>query len=342
MKRSGLATVAVCLLLALSGCVVGPVGSDPAGDATGGGPGDPTATAPPGSDATHATASIPADGTEVTVVEVVDGDTVRIEYDNGTTDTARLLGVDTPEVYGENSPEEFEGVPDTEAGRACLDEYADRASAYAKNRLLGERVTIGFDANEPRRGYYDRLLVYVHHDGGSFNYALVDRGLARVYDSSFERGETFYAAEERAMSDGRGLWSCRDGTPRPAADDETTATASATATPEGDGVVVSRIHADAEGDDAENLNDEYVVLTNRGDESVDLSGWTLEDAAGFTYEFPEGTTIDAGASLTVHVGQGADTETDLYWGRERPTLNNDGETVTIRDASGAVVAERST
>jgi len=307
------ATLACCLLLVASGCVVAP-----GGDAGG------TATAPAGADGTPVTESVPAGGVEVTVVEVVDGDTVRIEYDNGTTDTARLLGVDTPEVYGDNTPGEFEGVPDTEAGRACLDEYADRASAYARDRLLGERVTISFDADEPRRGYYDRLLVYVHHDAGSFNYALVDRGLARVYDSSFERGDSFYAAEGRAMADGRGLWSCRDGTPA------------------GDGVVIARVHADAEGDDAENLNDEYVVVRNRGDEPVDLSGWTLTDAAGFEYGFPEGTTLAANGSATVHVGDGEDTGADLYWGRGRPTLNNDGERVTLRDAGGAVVDERST
>lgn len=335
MARPRLAALACCLLLVFAGCVADPAGSD----TTGGGD---TATAPPGSGGTPVTAAPPADGLRVTVVEVVDGDTFRFEYENGTTDTARLLGVDTPEIYGENSPDEFEGVPDTEAGRACLREYAERASAYAKNRLLGEEVTLAFDSNEPRRGYYDRLLVYVHHDGGSFNYALIDRGLARVYDSSFERDDRFYAAEERAMTSGRGLWTCREGTPGPAGDDETTATASATATPEGDGVVVSRIHADAEGDDSENLNDEYIVFTNRGDEAVDLSGWTLSDEAGFTYEFPDGVTLPAGVTLTLHVGGGEDTETDLYWGRSRPTLNNDGETVTLRDASGTVVAERST
>ncbi|MXR40857.1 endonuclease [Halobaculum sp. WSA2] len=336
MPTRGLAALACCILLVVAGCAAEPAGPSTAATA------DATETAPPGSGGTPVTAAPPADGPRVTVVEIVDGDTFRFEYENGTTDTARLLGVDTPEVYGENSPDEFEGVPDTDAGRSCLREYGDRASAYARNRLLGQEVTLAFDANEPRRGYYDRLLVYVHDDGGSFNYALIDRGLARVYDSSFERGDTFYAAEERAMQAGRGLWSCRDGTPAPPGEDETTATATVTATRTGDGVVVSRIHADAEGADGENLNDEYVVLTNRGDEAVDLAGWTLSDEAGFTYEFPEGTTIAAGATLTLHVGSGEDTETDLYWGRSRPTLNNDGETVTLRDASGALVAERST
>jgi len=336
MLTRGPAVLACCLLLVVAGCAAEPASPSTAATA------DATGTAPPGSGGTPVTAAPPADGPRVTVVEVVDGDTFRFEYENGTTDTARLLGVDTPEVYGENTPGEFEGVPDTDAGRACLREYGDRASAYARNRLLGEAVTLAFDANEPRRGYYDRLLVYVHRDGASFNYALIDRGLARVYDSSFERGDTFYAAEERAMQAGRGLWSCRDGTPAPPGDDETTIAETVTATRTGDGVVVSRIHADAEGADGENLNDEYVVLTNRGDESVDLAGWTLSDEAGFTYEFPDGVRLGTGDALTLHVGSGEDTETDLYWGRNRPTLNNDGETVTLRNASGTIVAERST
>ncbi|MFC7096017.1 lamin tail domain-containing protein [Halobaculum marinum] len=329
MGRHGRLVLASCLLVVLAGCLAGPVG-------------DTSPTAPPGSGGAPQTASVPEDGVRVTVVEVVDGDTVRIEYANGTTDTARLLGVDTPEVYGENTPGEFEGVPDTETGRACLDEYGARASTYVENRLLGEEVVIAFDANEPRRGYFDRLLVYVHHDGGSVNYALVDRGLARVYDSSFERGDSFYAAEERAMAADRGLWSCRDGTAAPPGDGETTQEASATATPDGSGVVIADITADAAGDDGENLNGETVTLHNRGDAAVDLSGWTLTDAAGFAYEFPEGTVLAADATLTLHVGGGDDTDTDLYWGRSRPTLNNDGETVTLRDSDGTVVARRST
>ena len=321
MNRSR-AALACCLLLVLAGCAAVPA------------PGD-TPSVTPG------TSTAPSDGTSVTVVEVVDGDTVKIRYANGTRDTARLLGVDTPEVYGETQPDEFEGVPDTEAGRACLREYGERASAFTKRTLVGEEVTITFDANEPRRGYYDRLLVYVHHDGREFNRQLVRRGLARVYDSSFEKRETYYAVESAAMDAGRGLWTCRDGTvgtPTPSADggtDGTRHSPSATASPTG--VVVSKLHADADGHDGENLNDEYVVVTNRASDAVDLTGWTLTEAAGRTYTFPDGTTLAAGASVTVHVGSGTDGDGHLYWGRGSPVLNNDGETVTIRNASGAVV-----
>lgn len=79
------------------------------------------------------TAATSSDDTlSATVTDVVDGDTVDVRFSNGTTDTVRLLGVDTPEVYGANDPAEFEGVPNTEAGEQCLGKAGENASAYAK------------------------------------------------------------------------------------------------------------------------------------------------------------------------------------------------------------------
>jgi competence protein ComEC len=104
-------------------------------------------------------------------------------------------------------------------------------------------------------------------------------------------------------------------------------------------IEISDIHADAAGPDGENLADEYIVVANRGSEPVDLTGWTLTDESGARYVFPEGTTLDAGASLTVRTGDGTDTETDYYWGAGRPVWNNDGDTVTLLRADGGLVAE---
>jgi len=118
-----------------------------------------------------------------------------------------------------------------------------------------------------------------------------------------------------------------------------TATATATdgGTPAG-GLVVAEVHEDAAGDDRENLNDEYVVLENAGEEPIDLSGWTISDAADKTYRFPDGFVLDPGERVTVHTGSGEDTATDLYWGAGSPVWNNDGDTVTVRTADGEVVA----
>ena len=314
--------VALCLaaLVALAGCVGGVPAPDPgAGDAAADSGGTPA----------------PSDGVRVTVVRVVDGDTMEIRFDNGTADTVRLLGVDTPEVHSANTPEEFEGVPETAEGERCLRRYGERASAFAAERLDGETVRLRFDAESDRRGYYGRLLGYLVVDGESFNRLLLDEGLARVYDSRFTERERFDEAESVARSAGTGLWACAT---------DTAAGATTTSTPgagSGDGRVrIVEVNADAPGDDNENLGEEFVVLENTGAEPLDLSGWTVSDEAGHRYTFGE-FSLDPGERVTLHTGSGTDTATSVYWGRAGAVWNNGGDTVTVRDADGDVVAERS-
>jgi competence protein ComEC len=99
------------------------------------------------------------------------------------------------------------------------------------------------------------------------------------------------------------------------------------------------INADAEGDDRENLNDEYVTFQNTGEQPLDISGWTLEDAADHSYTFPEGTTVDPQATITVRTGSGTNTDTDLYWGSGSPIWNNGGDTIIVQTADGTTVLE---
>mgnify|MGYP006273134007 FL=1 len=317
------------VLLVLSGCV----GAAPAG---------PQSTGSAGAATDAATPTGPS--VRVTVTEVVDGDTVKVKYANGSRDTVRLLGVDTPEVYGSNTPGEFEGVPDTEAGAACLDAAGENASAYARRHLAGEEVRLVFDETADRRGYYDRLLAYVHVDGASFNLALVEAGHARLYESTFTERERYRAAETDARAAGRGLWACAERE----ADEGATAdggTVGADTTDDGSSatdarIAVVRIHPDAAGNDNENLNDEYVVFRNEGAETVDLSGWSVTDAAGKTYTFPPGTTLEPGAELTLRTGTGTDGDATVYWGRGSAVWNNGGDTITLRGDDGVVVLER--
>jgi micrococcal nuclease len=336
-----LAALLLATLLLTAGCTVSP-------PADGGASGGANAGGGAAGDADLQGAET-AGSVTVTVTRVVDGDTLKVAYENGTEDTVRLLGVDTPEVHTDNSPDEFAGVPDSEAGRDCLRRWGERASSHAKEQLTGETVTLYFDANEGRRGYYDRLLAYVVHDGSNFNYGLIAGGYARVYESSFTARDSYEDALSSAQADGTGVWEC-------ATDSPPTGTASAspdggerdarTSSDSSDGrstdgrLAVATIHADAEGNDNENLNDEYVVLENTGDTELDLSGWTVADEAGKTYTFGD-VALGAGEQVTLHTGSGTDTGTDAYWGQGSAVWNNGGDTVTVRDADGTVVAERS-
>jgi micrococcal nuclease len=152
--------------------------------------------------------STPESGTTVRVTDVVDGDTVDVRFPDGRTDTVRLLGVDTPEVHVENDPAEFEGVPDSEAGRRCLRRHGEAASTFAVSRLADRTVTLRFDATAERRGGYDRLLAYILVDGESFNAALLERGHARLYDSTFREQDRYATIERTAREEARGVWSC--------------------------------------------------------------------------------------------------------------------------------------
>jgi micrococcal nuclease len=207
----------VCLFVVLAGCG-GPTGTTTE---------NPTSTAPTETLITNTASSTTqttqtpqptptADRSEttvgsrqawtVTVTDVVDGDTMDVRFANGTAETVRLLGVDTPEVYVENDPAEFEGIPETDAGEAWLHGWGENASAFARSELAGETVTIALDPAADRRGSYGRLLVYIETDDGLFNRRLLARGYARYYDAPLTRAGEFQRIELRARNGTRGLW----------------------------------------------------------------------------------------------------------------------------------------
>jgi len=101
---------------------------------------------------------------------------------------------------------EFEGVPNDESGETWLRTWGERAAAFARDRLAGERVTIRTDSDADRRGGYGRLLVYVVHDNIHFNRLLLEGGYARLYDTPFGKRDAYASAERTARENGTGLW----------------------------------------------------------------------------------------------------------------------------------------
>ena len=116
-------------------------------------------------------------GTTVTVVDVVDGDTFDIDQSVQGMDRVRLIGIDTPEVYGGEEP--------------CGQEASD----FTTRRLEGQqvRLEIGEDLEDP----YGRLLAYAFVEDEFFNETIVYEGLAEAvsyppntkYDAQLETAE---------------------------------------------------------------------------------------------------------------------------------------------------------
>ncbi len=117
---------------------------------------------------------------------MVDGDTVVL----GGLGKARLIGVDTPEVYG---------------GVEC---FGREASAFAK-RVLGRGARVRYRLGVEPRDRYGRALVYVWlRDGRMFNELLVARGYAQVLTiaPNVEYAPRFVAAARSARERQLGLW----------------------------------------------------------------------------------------------------------------------------------------
>ena len=98
---------------------------------------------------------------------------------------------------------------------------------------------------------------------------------------------------------------------------------------------ITAVTFDAEGDDNQNENGEWVEITNQGNGAADLTGWRLEDEGpDHIYSFADGFGLAPGARVTLHSGIGTDTATTLFWGRGNAVWNNSGDTASLFDSAG--------
>jgi len=135
----------------------------------------------------------------VEVVEVIDGDTLEVK-EGDKMRTVRLKYVDTPETSGYNSPEEFEGVP--ESNWKCLEDWGYRAKEFVK-RKVGEETELRYRKGvfTVERGGFGRLLGDIRLENNeSLSKLLVEKGYARSYEDSL------LELEEEARNNSRGLW----------------------------------------------------------------------------------------------------------------------------------------
>jgi LysM repeat protein len=87
------------------------------------------------------------------------------------------------------------------------------------------------------------------------------------------------------------------------------------------------------------VDQEGVVITNSGTTLADMQGWTLSDAEGNVYTFPNFRLWGNGSSVTVHtrIGQDGNPPANFFWGKLE-AIWSVGEEATLKDAQGNVVA----
>ncbi|SDD56500.1 MBL fold metallo-hydrolase [Natrinema hispanicum] len=93
-------------------------------------------------------------------------------------------------------------------------------------------------------------------------------------------------------------------------------------------------------------DEEYVVLENTADESVDLSGFELRDREGgqvdgglSPFSFPSEFVLESGETVKITTGEGDPTDNELYWGYNVNIWRDDGDVVRLVDDNDQVVLE---
>jgi hypothetical protein len=85
---------------------------------------------------------------------------------------------------------------------------------------------------------------------------------------------------------------------------------------------------------------EFIELYNRGLGAVDVSNYTLEEAGGRVITIPMGTTLNAGETLIVVAGNATPAGCQVV-NTTFISLNNDGDVIILRDASGNILQQLS-
>lgn len=189
-------------------------------------------------------------------------------------------------------------------------DFYDTEATLFNNTLVGGKA-IRLEFSGPRQDKDDRLLAYVFVDNTFVNEALVNQGSAYLrHPVPKPYRQRLCQAQQEARAKGLGIW---------------------TKAAAGQSLAIVIVHADAEGNDRQNLNDEFIVIENQSQNPIDLNGWTVSDTAKHRYLFAN-FTLGAKAQVTLRTGLGKPTEKELYWGSRTPIWNNEGDTALIRNA----------
>jgi len=147
--------------------------------------------------------SLPLNTTNVPCAGVLDGDTIRVDW-QGQALTVRMLGIDCPETRaGRKLVEQIRSFALSEKLVRDLGVQArNRTTRYVTNQV----VRLVFPGSPEKRDAFGRLLAYVEVDGQDVGRVLLQSGFAVLYPADHPRVEDYRAAVETARRQRRGVW----------------------------------------------------------------------------------------------------------------------------------------
>ncbi|MDJ0954025.1 MAG: lamin tail domain-containing protein [Acidimicrobiia bacterium] len=239
----------------------------------------------------------PTGGEVVTVVRVLDGDSLVVQGSQGDREV-RLLGINAPE------------------GTEC---YGDLARDKLE-QLVGDEVTLVAAGEDTDR--FGRLLRYVDAAGMDVNLEMIAGGHAVVVQGEHPRNDEYVAVADVASSSQIGLWSSN-----------VCGSAVAPGSVDIVGYVYNppgRDEEDLNGEWVAFRNDENEPVAMGG-------WILRDESTQNRYRFPDGFVLRSGREVRVNSGCGEDTQDVLHWCSDFPVWSNGGDTVILQDLDGTVV-----
>ena len=242
--------------------------------------------------------------TDARVIEVVDGDTIKVLV-AGEKFTLRYIGIDTPEMGG-----------------------ADGKTAREQNVALVSGRTVRLEQDVSAMDPYGRLLRYVWVGNLMVNAELVRLGYARAvaYPPDTEHQAMLEALQTEAEAAGRGFW------------------ATAAQVPVAGHELVRIIGMRRDGVVNAKEPDEYVEISNQGTVAQDLTNWHLDSergaASGQVFHFPPRFVMRPGQVCRVYTDEMHPEWCGLSFGYGWSGVwsNNEPDAAVLVDEAGAVVS----
>jgi endonuclease YncB( thermonuclease family) len=249
------------------------------------------------------------------VVSINDGDTVGVDLDGDgshRTYQVRFRAVQAMELTR---------YSDHRAKRRgqC---HAVAAANRVENLMRASHMRVRLSSQHPSRDHLGRLIRWIavrrHGHWQDVGAILMREGHALWMDNTSDTAwnRRYDLLGQRAAEAHRNLWNpltCGDGPQQH---------------------VPIRLWAQWDPPGRDTPDGEFVKIQNRSaTETLHLGGWWLRDAMLRRFTFPAGTTVAPGATLTLHVGRGADGPGDLFWGLGTTVFENAGDPRDLGDGA---------
>ena len=129
----------------------------------------------------------------VDVVEVIDGDTLKVRYE-GKEQNVRFLWIDAPEISLLRNKK-----------KGC---FAQEAKTYLQSLIQGKSLRLVFDPTQQKSDAYKRRLVYVYVDDFLVNKEMLAQWFAKEYTfkTPYQQRDLFVLAQQDAQEKQKGLW----------------------------------------------------------------------------------------------------------------------------------------